>query len=248
MKKLPAIFISLWVVAPTLFSQNYNYAPNTLNIPLIQRKGDLVMGIGWGHATSSLELQSVYAPLRRVLIAANYFGARNGEVRRQQKEGTDFYMGELSIGFYESYKNATASLLAGFGSGRIFSNYNLNNSAELNLQRWFVQPGFVYRSEFFQAAAALRISRLNYSQGNISFSINPNDLAYLQNIEAKNPIVLPELGVQAGIVYESFHLGLTISSIISDTGLWDFSRLNAALVLNTTFHTRRKGDTKTPSR
>ncbi|MCC7465014.1 MAG: hypothetical protein IT261_02030 [Saprospiraceae bacterium] len=248
MNKALGLAFFLLVGGMPLSSQNFNYAPNTLNIPMIRKRGDLVLGVGWGHATSSLEVQSVYSPFKRVMIAANYFGARKGDVRRQQKEGTDYYLGELGIGVYESNKHTTISLMAGLGAGRIFSNYSLNNSAELNLQRWFVQPGIAYRSEFFQAAAGLRFSRLNYSQGNISFSINPNDLAYIRNIEAKNPIVVPELGVQAGIIYERMYLGLAISSIVLNTSLWDFSRLNAALVLNTTFHIRRKGDTKAQGR
>jgi hypothetical protein len=82
---------------------------------------------------------------------------------------------------------------------------------------------------------------LNYSKGSVSFSINPSDLSYIQNIEAKNPLLLPELGVQAGIVFKPMYLGLSISSIFPDTNQWDFTRLNAALMLSTTIGTRRKG-------
>jgi hypothetical protein len=231
MKINPLIGIFLWACGVPLFGQHYNYAPNTPNIPLVQQRGDLAFGICWGHGTGSLELQAAYSPLKRMVVTANYFGARRGEVRRQQNAGTDFLMGELAIGFCEPVKKGTASLLAGFGGGRIFSNYEMNNSAELNLQRWFVQPGYIYQSEFFEAAAAFRFSRLHYSQGSISFSIDPNDLAYIRNIEAKTPILLPELGLQAGIVYRPLYLGIAVSSIIQNTSLWDFSRLNAALVL-----------------
>lgn len=234
------LVVCLCACGMPLFGQHYNYAPNTLNIPFVQQRGDMALGIGWGHASGSLDLQATYAPLKRLVVTANYFGARRGEVRRRQDIGTDFYMGDLAIGFCEPVKMGTASLMAGFGGGRVFSHYELNNSARLNFQRWYVQPGYAYQSEYFQAAVAFRLSRLNYSQGDISFSINPIDLAYIRNIEAKNPIVLPELGIQAGIVYRPIYLGLAISSIIQNTALWDFSRLNAALVLRIRHESTRR--------
>lgn len=240
MNKNLVLAVCLWACGLSLFGQHYNYAPNTMNIPLVKQPGDLAFGVGWGHGTGSLELQAAYAPLKRLVVTANYFGASRGEVRRKQNIGTDFYLGELAIGFCEPVKKGTASFMAGFGGGRIFSNYEMNNSAELSLQRWFVQPGYTFYSDFFQAAAALRFSRLNYRQGNISFSIDPNNLAYIRNIEAKNPILLPELGLQAGIVYRPVYLGLTISSIIQNTSLWDFSRLNAALVLRIRHESTRR--------
>ncbi len=242
MKKQLAILLLLYCwICTSLSGQNYNYAPNSLNIPTIRKRGEVSMGLGYGHATNSLDVQLAYSPFKQVLILGNYFHARNKEVRQQTMNGTDYYFGEAAIGFYETYKKGVGSITAGWGNGNLFSNYEMNNSAELSIQRWFVQPGFAYQSEFFHAAVALRFSRLNYTKANVSFSINPSDLAHIQNIEAKNPILLPELGIQAGIVFKPVYLGLSISSIFPDTNLWDFTRLNAALMLSTTFGTSRNG-------
>lgn len=224
-----------------VFGQNYNYAPNSLHFPVLQKRGDLSMGIGWGHATNSFDAQAAYSPARHWLVMGNYFNARRRDVRQQTKLGTDFHMGEVAVGLYETYNKGVGSITAGWGAGRIFNNYELNNSAIFHLQRWFVQPGYAYRSDYFQAAVAIRLSRLNYAKGKISYSINANDLEHIQNIEQKNPILLPEIGIQAGIIFKPVYLGLSVATIFPDTNLWDFSRLNATLMLSTTFGTRHKG-------
>ncbi|MBN8678881.1 MAG: hypothetical protein J0M29_11700 [Chitinophagales bacterium] len=239
-KYLLLILIGSWYCTEAN-GQNFNYAPNSLNIPAIKKRGDLSVGAAWGHALNSADVQLAYSPFKHLLVTANYFGIHKKSVRKQTDTGTDYYFGEIAAGVYETHKRGTASILAGYGGGRIFSNFELNNSSELNLQRWFIQPGYAYKSDFFQAAVGIRFSRLNYAKGSVSFSIDQVNLRYIQNIEEKNPILLPELGIQAGIVFKPMYLGLAVSSIFPDTNLWDFARLNAALVLSTTFNTRRKG-------
>ncbi|HLP94374.1 MAG TPA: hypothetical protein VK168_10085 [Saprospiraceae bacterium] len=241
MKKYLLLLLIGSLSCAVVYGQNFNYAPNSLNIPAVKKRGDICVGAAWGHALNSADVQLTYTPIKHFLVTANYFGIHKKAVRNQADTGTDYFFGEIAAGVYETHKRGTTSLLAGYGGGRIFSNFELNNSSELNLQRWFIQPGYAYKSEFFQAAVGIRFSRLNYAKGNVSFSIDPVNLGYIQRIEQKNPIFLPELGIQAGIVFKPMYLGLAVSSIFPDTNLWDFARLNAALVLSTTFNTRRKG-------
>ena len=225
-------------------SQFYNYAINSLNIPCLTQKGDAILGIGWGRGLTfqALEVQGVYSPLPNLAVMANYFDARDKDVREKLDNGTDFYLWEAALGLYEKLPKGAASLFAGFGSGSLFSNYGADRIAKFKLQRWFLQPGISYRNNHFQAGLALRLTQLGYSRGVVSYSIEPSDLEYIQNIEKSKPLFLPELGMQAGLRLHPVTINLTIASIFPDTSNWNFSRLNTALSLVVDFgtNTRKK--------
>lgn len=212
-------------------SQTYNYMPNTLNVPCLAEKGDATLSLGWGRGefSQSLEIQSVYSVARHLAVMANYFGAREKAVRSQVETGTDYYLMEVAVGAYEKLPKGSASLFVGFGAGNLFSNYNLDRTAEFGVQRWFLQPGMTYRSRYFQAALALRLSRLNYSRGEVDFSIEPTDLHYILNVEKNAPLFLPEVGFQAGMRFKPVTVSLGICSIFPNTNNVNFARLNTSL-------------------
>lgn len=212
-------------------TQTYNYAINSLNIPCLAKKGDATLSIGWsrGIAFQALELQGVYSPTSHLAVMANYFGAREKSVRKRLENGTDFYFWEAAVGMYEQMPKGAASLFAGFGTGNLFSHYGLDRTADFELQRWFLQPGLSYRSSHFQAGLALRLSRISYRRGVISYSIEQPDIQYIQNIEKNAPMFLPELGMQAGMRLKPVTINLSISSIFPDTSDWNFIRLNSSL-------------------
>ncbi|MFN0037232.1 MAG: hypothetical protein ACKVUS_19410 [Saprospiraceae bacterium] len=223
-------------------SQYYHYAPNTLNIPCLVEKGDATLGIGWGrgNAFQALELQGVYSPVQHWAVMANYFGARVEDVRSLADQGTDSYFWEAAVGAYEKLPKGSASLFAGFGTGRLFSNFGSGNSAEFGLQRWFLQPGMAYQSHRFQAALALRLTRLAYSRGEVSFSIEQRYLQNIQNVEKNAPFFLPELGIQAGMRFEPVNISLSICSIFPNTDNLAFARVNTSLSLAVDFGVGRK--------
>ncbi len=231
MKKILILFPLALSLSFGAKSQTYNYAVNSLNIPCIAQKGDASLGIGWaqGIAFQALELQGVYSPMQHLAVMANYFGAREKSVRKRLENGTDFYLWEAAVGAYEKMPKGAASLFAGFGSGNLFSYYGLDRAAAFEIQRWFLQPGLSYRTNHFQAGLALRLSRLVYRRGEISYSIESPDIQYIQNIEKSSPIFLPELGIQAGIRLKPVKINLSISSIFPSTSLWNFNRLNSSL-------------------
>ena len=248
MKKSLFIFAFAMTLPFWAKSQYYNYAPNTLNIPCFAQKGDAGITIGWGRgdAFQALELQGVYSPLPHLAVMANYFSARISAVRTFADQGTDSYFWEAGLGAYEQMPKGSASLFAGYGAGSLFSNYqpganDLNST--LGLRRWFLQPGLAYRSNFFQAALALRLSRLDYSRGEVSFSIESPYLDYIRNVENDAPFFLPELGLQAGIRIKPITVSLSITSVFPNTDNLNFARLNANLSVGIGFSTgRKKGD------
>ncbi|MDO8366124.1 MAG: hypothetical protein Q7T20_04940 [Saprospiraceae bacterium] len=230
MKKiLPFVFaMALHFVA---LSQTYYYALNSLNIPCLAQKGDLVLGLGWsrGNTFNAVEFQGVYSPLRHFAVMGNYFSARDKNVRQKLENGTDFSLWEVGVGLYEQLPKGSASLFAGFGSGNLFSNYGSDRTAAFDIRRWFLQPGLSYRSNYFQAGLALRLTHLAYSSGIVSYSIEAPDIQYIQNVEKSSPMFLPELGIQAGMRIKPVTLSLNISSIFPNTSNWNFVRLNTSL-------------------
>ena len=214
-------------------SQTYNYSPNLTNIPYLTQSGDVHLGLGWGRGLvmQSLEIQAAYSPMRHLAIMANYLGDRQKNVRKQIDTGTDYYLWEAGVGVYEKLPKGSASVFAGYGGGELYNNFEFERVAEFNLQRWFIQPGINYRSNFFQAGIALRLSHLTFKDANISYSIEEPYLQYIKNIEQKSPMFLPELGLQIGMRLKPVTISLNIVSIFPDTENWNFSRLNTGLCI-----------------
>jgi hypothetical protein len=232
MKKHLFLFVLLGILPFGLRAQIYNYAPNSVNIPFLQKKGDASVSLGWGRGNNSfqsLELGAAYSPLPHLAVMANYFGALDKQVRNQSTIGTNGYLVEAAIGAFEARSRRSASLFAGYGIGHLFSNFGSEETSKFDIHRIFIQPGLAYRSKHFRAGLALRISRLMYRNGVISFSIDPQYLSAIQNIEKDGPLFLPELGLSAGMYLKPVTLNLNITSIFPNTDDWNFVRLNTAL-------------------
>ncbi len=245
MKKIFSVLLLALAFPFLAKSQYYNYAPNTLNIPFLSQKRDATVRVGWGRGENfqALELQGCYSPMPHLAVMANYFSAPLKDVREMADQGTDFYFWEAAVGIYEQVPKVSGSLFAGFGAGRLFSNYQPDATdlhSKLYLQRFFLQPGIAYRSNYFQAAMALRLSRLVYGRGEVSYSIEPNQLDFIRNVEEDAPMFLPELGLQAGIRIKPVTINLGISSIFPDTANLNFARLNANVSLLVDFRVGRK--------
>lgn len=241
MKKNILLLLLLALAMKSISQPAYNYAVNTLNIPLISAKKEATASVGWGRGESfhALEVQAAYSPIARVLVLANYFGARDKTVRKRQDSGSDFVFTEIAAGVYEKLPRGAASLIAGFGGGHLFSVYD-QESADFQLRRWFIQPGISYGSKHFRAGMALRFSRLTYSDANVSYSIESPYIDYIKQVEKNAPMFLPEIGIQLGMVLKPFTIGLNVSSIFPDTNAMNFARLNTCLSVAFNFSTRKK--------
>lgn len=212
-------------------SQSYNYAVNSLNIPTLRQKGNanLSVGLASGLSFQAWELQSTYAPLPHLAIMANIIGDRNKEVRQKEKLGTDFYLWETGIGLYEQFSKGSASLFVGYGAGDLYSFYGSDRFASFHLSRWFLQPGLTYQSGHFQGGVALRLSRLGFPQGTVSYTIEPPDILYIQHVEKDGPFFLPEFGTQAGLRFKPVSVNMSFAAIFPDTSDWGFVRFNSCL-------------------
>lgn len=224
-----------WSVYPAQ-CQNYNYAPNTIQIPNLTQRGDLIFSAGLirGRNLTGYEFQGVYSPVRNLAVLANYFNAGSNNIKKDNMVGTKMTFGEIGIGAYQKVTNGSVSLLAGYGIGNIFNQFVLLRRAELPINRWFIQPGLSYQDNYFRGALALRLTRLYYGKGSIDYSIDDTNLRSLQQIEDNAPFFQPELGLSGGFRIKKVWINLTISSIYPNTDGLNFSRhnINTSAMLN----------------
>jgi hypothetical protein len=226
-----------WILPSSVYSQfgQYNYAPNSINIPLIRKAGDASFSVmtGIGENFRALELQAVYSPVRNLGIMVNYFGAPQSSVRNLERAGTNFFLVEAGIGAYEKYNKGAASLFVGYGGGDLFSYYGvLDHTAAFNLRRLFVQSGFSYQDNRFYSGVAIRCAHLRYRSAKVNYNLDETFLRHILNIEKDGPFFLPELGLQGGLFFKPLTIGISVTSIFPETADWDFVRLNAAVVLS----------------
>lgn len=223
----------------------YNYAPNMLNVPYLTQQGDITLGLGFAGGTPlrSMELQGAFSPVKRLAVMANYMNARDARVRAGTEMGTDYYLWETGLGIYNQLPRGLVSLFAGYGTGTLFSNFggpDQNRDASLHFKRWFLQPGMMYRNGHFTTAFACRLSRLHFDQGKIAFAISQQQLAHFQSIEESTPMLLPEIGLQAGVNLAFLTLSLNFATIYPDTEKWNFTRMTTAIMLTSNFGVKRK--------
>ncbi|MDX1913166.1 MAG: hypothetical protein SFV22_16855 [Saprospiraceae bacterium] len=239
------VFFLFMLPGSGLMAQHYHYAPNALNISTLKQKGDLEISAGWSRGLSfqALELGSAYSVHRHIALMANYFGAGNKNVRNGEEIGTNFHFWEIGAGAYESFPKGSASLFAGYGYGSLLNHYGPNLDANLDLQRWFIQPGISYKSEHFHAGLAVRLSRINYRKGQVAFSIEPQYLQYIRNIESEAPLLLPEIGLQAGLVIRFITVNFGLAAIFPNTDPYKFARVGTTMSLSANFGTMKKGKT-----
>ncbi len=87
------------------------YRQNVVNVPLIQQKGQLQLGVH--HSFSGPEAQVCYAPVKNVALMANYYN--NGSQTTTYVKDINYtidkrYFGELGIGLYKKPKGPNGYL------------------------------------------------------------------------------------------------------------------------------------------
>jgi len=147
------------------------YVPNTLNTPLLAKKGDFKGSIGVvGMAPeANVELQGSYAPTNKLAVKGNFF-IMNGRASHRLIEGgagtyTSFWKNKrgTDIGRAEVFGGA------GFGSGSDddsggFTLFKSSSDRYTgNYQRIFLQPATGIRSRIVDISVATRIAYVHFS-------------------------------------------------------------------------------------
>ncbi|TDX01710.1 hypothetical protein [Dinghuibacter silviterrae] len=177
----------LLIVVTGLSCNRYYYRPNAVNTPLFTGGGQAhfagTMGVSgesksngndWG--SEFYNLQAAISPVNHLAVLLDY-SSYNYHTNNPDNNGNvnaSAHLLEGAVGGYyakgRKFKLVT-DLFVGYGAGPIWSDVNMN------IDRFYVQPGIGVRSPWFDAAFNLRISNVNYSH----FNANGHDNAYLQD-------------------------------------------------------------------
>ncbi|HAD13617.1 MAG TPA: hypothetical protein DCF33_14420, partial [Saprospirales bacterium] len=106
---------------------------------------------------------------------------------------------EAAAGGYFPLSFGTCAIYAGGGIGRARNDYGIQRIAKINHNRWFVQPSFTFKNDWFRIGMGMRLILINFPSGNIDYRIEPEDIAVIQGLENDSPFIFPEFGGNMGI-------------------------------------------------
>ena len=142
------------------------YESNTLNMPMMEKKGDF-------RGTLDLNnLQLSYAATSNIGIMANGFyksSSAGDDDSASDIEGSGLF-GEFGVGYFiRPEPNIVVEAFAGFGAGNVEVQENDRSATitaikqlKASVNRFFVQPGVAYTSNYFDIGFAPRISVVGY--------------------------------------------------------------------------------------
>jgi hypothetical protein len=203
------------------------YTPNTLNVPLISKKGETNLTLSGN--SNQVEFQGAYGLTKGFAISANGGFFIPSDLNNGNGGSGKFI--EFGGGYFKPINNSfvfeTYGII-GFGSMEnhmpstvlIYPQTKGNISA--NVIRYGIQPNFGYKSKHFSAAISSRIVNLNYSniKGDLIFD-GINQIGYLKN-NRSNFLIEPALTVKAGFekvklqIQYGYSLNLSNSSFKQD--------------------------------
>lgn len=162
MKISPITLVMLGAVSTLFYSCKTVYAPNALNVPLFQEKGEVKATL----ATNNLQIAAAVS--EHIGIMANGFVNNHANSDRSFKnEGKGI---EFGLGYFDhTEERLTYETYAGMGwyNVRIRESDNAK-MFEANATKYFVQPAIGWVSPFFEVAVSPRFSIIKYAKPTIT--------------------------------------------------------------------------------
>ena len=220
----------------------YHYSPNFIHTPQIDQKNAAVLTAAASGSPTSIngDFHVSYSPINHCILMANFFRASSsftesnffgGPVLRKKTSG---YLAEAAIGGYTPLAFGTGALYAGWGKGSMENDFGIDRIARLGLERFFIQPTFTFKNDWFRLGMGMKIVRLSFPSGNIDYRIEPADIQIIQRLEQESPIWFPEFGGNIGFYFKpitiSAHLVLVTSKPVSVYG-FDGSNMGIGISL-----------------
>ncbi len=233
-KKLAFLFVGLGIAS---CSPKF-YTPNTLNVPLISKKGESNLTLSGNDHQA--EFQGAYGIANNIAVKANGglfipsdLDNGNGGSGKFIEFGGGYFNAINEHWVFETYG------LLGFGN---FENHlpstkndhpQTNGDISANILRVGIQPNFGYKSKYFSAAVSSRIVNLSYSniKGDLIFE-DVNQLNYLKD-NSSNFLIEPAFTVRGGLEKFKLQLQFGYSLNLSNN---DFRQDNSFLTLGLNFN------------
>ncbi|MBK6929357.1 MAG: hypothetical protein IPH12_00260 [Saprospirales bacterium] len=193
----------VWIAALLLCDgcTHYYYAPNSLQTPFLQQRGDTRVSLGFigGDEFNGFEAHAAYSPIRYGAVMVNYFQVQSNYSDNTASDWGRGRLTEVALGaYYPAHKYLSFSLFAGWGGGRVLNSYTDGAKSDLHFERRFIQPGFAVQGKWARVGMAFRFNRLKYLHGDIDLEIGEPHLTTIGNIEEASPVYVPEFGLSFG--------------------------------------------------
>ena len=208
------------------------YAPNTVPTPYLEKQhsANLKAGLINGSGQSGYEIQTVYSPVKHLLVSGNYFTVKvdpkDSEFSSVSSNGNGRVL-EAGLGGYLPVKNQCLSLSLTYANGRAINNYIDGGRSDLRFERYGIAPAYAFQNRIFRFGMGLRISRLSYYSGEIIKLGMENELAVLNRLDRKDHFWLPESSLTMGVRVEPFLMSLHWNSLLyGETERYHFARRN----------------------
>lgn len=178
------------------------YAPNTINAPMLKKKGELQIG---AHAGNGLNLQAAYAASDHIGIMLNYMNIKNEVTTNEIVRDGGGSLLEAGLGYFSRFSdNNHFELFGGYGAGKV--NITRENTLlkqtrnfDANASRFFVQPGIGMAGKIFEVNLSSRVSFLKYNKLSTTYTADDLKADSFVNIDGRTWIFLePALTIRVG--------------------------------------------------
>jgi hypothetical protein len=260
MKKLSIATSLIFVLALFSGCNHYYYAPNAANIPMFKEKNTFKgkAGYSWNNY-SGADIQMAYSASKNIGIMVNTFFAGKTEAVQNdyssaathQESGKGSYI-EAGAGYYKPFGEQKVWIFetyAGAGIGGETHTYANSETANLHLNKFFIQPsiGYSSKSGHVEIGLSSRFSALNLKvkNSNLTFDTNQSEKNNLDAIVAHPSSFLwePSLIVGAGWQDFKFYLQLTPSNNVNNPYLnMDVGNISVGMKF-TIKNNQKKGNT-----
>jgi hypothetical protein len=207
---------------------------------LLQQPGELRVSAAVSNGSdvnNAIEFQGAYAATNKVGVIVNTLFARADD-----NSGSHGYFIEGGAGYFRPVRRRLVfETYAGAGVGSVSGAYNSTfssaNYADVNFGRFFVQPDFGFRSNYFEAVVSNRFSVLHY--GAITGTSTNSDVDYIRT-HPTSTLVEPAFILRAGLKYAKAELQLSNSYNLSAPHL---PQENTMVSFGVSFQPIRRKDT-----
>lgn len=233
----------------------YYYSPNKGNVPNIRERNDIRLdaGLGGGLVMRGADMQLAYAPLNHIGIMVN--GALTSSISSTEnsfisrRESRSKYL-EAALGYFtklEENKNWVFEVYAGAGKGDYKIFYTVDQTARVNLEKYFIQPSlsFTHPNKNIEFSIGSRFSGVKHSLGYSNLIDNVDDGWYRSgnlrnNLDQFSAYWEPTFRFSGGGKNVKGYVSYTPSVAMFNAGSIDREFVNISLGVRLTMNTSRK--------
>lgn len=224
------------------------YAPSTVNIPMLEKKGEgratALYTSGSESSCKGGELQLAYAPGAHFGLQFNAMSAGLTENTGTIDESGKGRYAEFAGGYFQKFDRLwVAEVYGGFGGGSVRNDYGYGNHSTTGITKFFLQPSLSLRSRNVEVGFATRLSVVNWKVKNTlmkdaTSSSAETELTYIRSLPSFF-VVEPGLLLRVGGDHFKIQGSLTFSNPRFNAYEGLTETLNGSVGFCFLFHTKK---------